>query len=104
MGVSQSRFAELLGISPATVRNLEQGRTKPTGPTSKLLSIAEQFPQIFIASTSAKLSTGQVQAMLKKVATSASDVKLSARKPPVVARGGRKAAAVPKRTRLAAAR
>ncbi len=79
MGVSQDRFAALLGISPATVRNLEQGRTKPTGPTSKLLSIAEQFPQIFI-SHSAKLSSRQVREVLGKVATLSDTTEISVRK------------------------
>jgi len=30
-GLSQSKFASLLGISPGTLRNWEQGRRKPRG-------------------------------------------------------------------------
>ena len=31
-GLSQDRFAYLIGVKPATLRNWEQGRRKPTGP------------------------------------------------------------------------
>ena len=48
LGVSQDRFAELLGLSAATVRNWEQGRRKPTGALLKLLDIAERHPEIFV--------------------------------------------------------
>lgn len=36
-GLSQSKFAELLGIELATLRNWEQGRRVPTGPARALL-------------------------------------------------------------------
>lgn len=78
MGVSQDRFAALLGISPATVRNIEQRRTKPAGPTAKLLSIAEQYPQIFVSS--AKRSLAKVRATLDKAVTMDGSVKFSARR------------------------
>lgn len=76
MGVSQDRFAALLGISPATVRNLEQHRTRLTGSTAKLLSITEQYPQIFISSSSTKRSLTKVPATLDKAATVDGGVKL----------------------------
>ena len=53
MGVSQDRFAELLRLSPATVRNWEQGRGKPTGALLKLLEIAELLPELFTDETPA---------------------------------------------------
>ena len=45
-GLSQERFAQLLGISVATLRNWEQGRRKPDGPTMALLRIAARHPGI----------------------------------------------------------
>lgn len=36
-GLSQSKFAELLGIELSTLRNWEQGRRAPTGPAQALL-------------------------------------------------------------------
>jgi putative transcriptional regulator len=36
-GLSQAKFAELLGIELATLRNWEQGRRQPTGPAQALL-------------------------------------------------------------------
>lgn len=35
--LSQAKFAELLGIELATLRNWEQGRRDPTGPARALL-------------------------------------------------------------------
>ena len=42
--VSQAKFARLIGISPATLRNWEQGRTYPEGAARVLLLIAEKRP------------------------------------------------------------
>ena len=44
-GLSQAKFAKLLGISPATLRNWEQGRRKPEGPARILLFIADKHPE-----------------------------------------------------------
>lgn len=49
LGVSQDRFAELLEISPATVRNWEQGRRKPTGPAKILIRLASAHPEIMLS-------------------------------------------------------
>lgn len=43
-GVSQPRFAEMLGISVGTLRNWEQGRRVPEGPASVLLEVAYRHP------------------------------------------------------------
>ncbi len=43
-GLSQSQFAALLGVSPATLKNWEQGRRKPTGPARALLRIVSVKP------------------------------------------------------------
>jgi putative transcriptional regulator len=44
-GLSQTKFAKLLGISPATLRNWEQGRRKPEGPARILLFVADKHPE-----------------------------------------------------------
>ncbi|RMD99412.1 MAG: helix-turn-helix domain-containing protein [Calditrichaeota bacterium] len=44
-GLSQDKFAKLLGISVATLRNWEQGRRKPEGPARVLLKVAAKHPQ-----------------------------------------------------------
>ena len=49
-GLSQTKFAQLLGISPATLRNWEQGRRKPEGPARVLLLIAEKHPEAILDS------------------------------------------------------
>ena len=46
--VSQSAFASLMGVSPRTIQDWEQGRRAPQGPAKSLLRIAEQHPEIFI--------------------------------------------------------
>ena len=44
-GLSQSRFANLLGVSKRTLENWEQGRRHPTGPARALLKIVEADPE-----------------------------------------------------------
>jgi DNA-binding transcriptional regulator YiaG len=44
--LSQSEFAEAMGISVHTLRNWEQGRRKPDGPAIGLLRIAARHPRI----------------------------------------------------------
>jgi putative transcriptional regulator len=43
-GLSQAKFAELLGIELATLRNWEQGRRAPTGPARALLRAIRRNP------------------------------------------------------------
>jgi putative transcriptional regulator len=45
LGLTQQKFAELLGISPATLRNWEQGRRKPEGAARVLLCVAAKYPE-----------------------------------------------------------
>jgi putative transcriptional regulator len=45
--LSQSTFASLMGVSPRTIQDWEQGRRQPRGPAKSLLRIAEQHPEIF---------------------------------------------------------
>jgi hypothetical protein len=43
--LSQSVFARVLNVSPATVRGWERGARKPDGPTLRLLELAERQPR-----------------------------------------------------------
>jgi len=45
LGLTQQKFAELLGISPATLRNWEQGRRKPQGAACVLLCVVANYPK-----------------------------------------------------------
>ena len=44
-GLSQEKFASLIGISVATLRNWEQGRRKPEGAARVLLRVAAKHPE-----------------------------------------------------------
>lgn len=44
-GLSQPRFAEVLGISVGTLRNWEQGRRQPEGSARVLLKVVERHPE-----------------------------------------------------------
>ena len=47
-GLSQDKFAHLVGISVGTLRNWEQGRRKPEGPARVLLTIAAKHPEVLL--------------------------------------------------------
>lgn len=47
--VSQTQFAHLIGVSAATLRNWEQGRTYPEGAARALLKIAAHRPDAVLA-------------------------------------------------------
>jgi putative transcriptional regulator len=49
-GLSQNKFAKLLGISASTLRNWEQGRRKPEGAARVLLSVAAKHPEAILDS------------------------------------------------------
>jgi len=48
LGLPQTKFAKLLGISEDTLQNWEQGRRKPVGPAKVLLKIAARHPRIVL--------------------------------------------------------
>ena len=50
LGLPQTKFARLLGISEDTLQNWEQGRRKPAGPAKVLLKIAAKHPRIVLES------------------------------------------------------
>ena len=45
-GLSQARFAALLGVSKRTLQQWEQGRRKPSGAARTLLRIVERHPKL----------------------------------------------------------
>jgi len=45
LGLSQVQFAVLIGISPRTLQNWEQGHRRPEGTARALLRVAESHPQ-----------------------------------------------------------
>ena len=45
LGLSQSQFAALIGISPRTLQNWEQGHRRPEGTARALLRVAESHPE-----------------------------------------------------------
>ena len=46
--LSQSEFAQLIGVSVKTLQNWEQDRRRPTGPAAALLSIIAHEPAMAI--------------------------------------------------------
>ena len=44
LGLSQSQFGVRFGFKPATIRNWEQGRTRPDGPSRVLLAVIAHHP------------------------------------------------------------
>ena len=46
--LSQSDFANLIGVSVKTLQNWEQNRRRPTGPAAALLSIIEHDPALAV--------------------------------------------------------
>ena len=49
-GLSQTKFAALLGISVRTLQNWEQGRRHPQGPARILLRVAAKHPRAVLDS------------------------------------------------------
>ena len=49
LGKTQTEFALMIGVSPATLRNWEQGRRQPEGPARALLRVAARNPKAVAA-------------------------------------------------------
>jgi putative transcriptional regulator len=45
LGLSQDRFAQKFGLSPATVRDWEQGRRQPHAPARNFLRVIDYAPE-----------------------------------------------------------
>jgi putative transcriptional regulator len=45
LGLSQSEFANKFGFQSATLKNWEQGRTRPDGPARVLLAVIARHPE-----------------------------------------------------------
>ena len=48
VGLSQSEFARLLGVSVRTLQEWEQGRRVPPGPARVLLAIVHRNPRVLL--------------------------------------------------------
>ena len=46
LGVSQTEFAMMIGVSVSTLQNWEQGRREPEGPAKALLIVASKNPEV----------------------------------------------------------
>ncbi len=49
LGLSQSAFAALLGVSTRTLQDWEQGRRQPTGAARSLLRVADRHPEALLS-------------------------------------------------------
>ncbi len=47
-GLSQARFAQLLGVSVRTLQDWEQGRRAPSGAARTLLMVAAKNPRVLL--------------------------------------------------------
>lgn len=48
IGLSQARFAQLLGVSVRTLQEWEQGRRVPSGAARTLIDIADRHPEALL--------------------------------------------------------
>lgn len=46
IGLSQTEFAHMMGVSVRTLQDWEQGRREPSGAAKMLLKIATQHPEV----------------------------------------------------------
>ena len=48
VGLSQTQFAQLMGVSVRTLQDWEQGRRRPSGAARALLMVADKNPQAIL--------------------------------------------------------
>lgn len=58
-GLSQAKFAALMGISVATLRNWEQGRRRPEGSAKVLLRVVAKHPEAVLEGAASGSGTGR---------------------------------------------
>lgn len=58
-GLSQAKFAALLGVSIGTLRNWEQGRRAPEGPARMLLKVAAKHPEAVLDAAAERGARGR---------------------------------------------
>ncbi len=46
VGLTQTAFAQLMGVSVRTLQNWEQGRSQPSGAAQTLIKVAQQWPDV----------------------------------------------------------
>jgi len=71
--LSQDQFAAMLGISPGTLRNWEQGRRAPEGPARVLLQVAATHPDAVldvVRPTSRRRTSSAIASKTKRSARS----------------------------------
>ena len=52
LGVSQRKFARMIGVSERTLQNWEQGRRSPQGPARALLKVFNENPKAVVKALS----------------------------------------------------
>ena len=80
LGMSQTKFARLMGISVDTLQNWEQGRRTPDGPARVLLRVAEKHPEA-LASVAADALAAQAQGLQARGAKSGAGKPRTAKPP-----------------------
>ncbi len=55
---SQAQFAQMIGVSVATLQNWEQGRRQPEGPARALLVVASKAPEVVAKALAAAARRG----------------------------------------------
>jgi putative transcriptional regulator len=46
LALSQSQFADLLGVSKRTLQGWEQGKIQPSGAAKMLITVADKHPEV----------------------------------------------------------
>ena len=68
VGLSQDRFAALIHVAPSTLRNWEQGRRKPGGAATALLTAIKNDPANVLAALNAGYLEGKSQSTTSQTA------------------------------------
>ncbi len=69
-GLSQDRFAGAFAINPSTLRNWEQGRTRPDGAARVLLTVIDRDPEAVLRALRIGAKTAPARAKRARIAAS----------------------------------